>query len=274
MKNVKYWHVKLFGAPTPMGSAATIHHPSSPFFDGYSMIEPFRLSRREDFISLFTAPHGRESRQFRVDDIHSMLATPVYEADEPEQRKDCHCILTAGVDVQKEQVSGIVAGCHEGLEPAFQVAFLDGADGTPMSPVWMNTAQDLLKDLLYKNGLRGDINSVTGEQLANFVYSAFSALDNNHANVSDIINEATKLSQKSCDLQRRMAALYQTIFGEKSPHSCGRESEIPNSRTAVALNRIADVSDDLSSISGMLDDIDRHQREIKTCQAHLKQLRR
>lgn len=119
MRLVKYWHVKLFQL-SHISSLALSWGASGGGFsgdpltkllaEGYSLVEPQRLSRREEFISLFTSPNpdDREFCQIRIDDIHSMIATPVYEEDELTQDKDCHCLLTAGIDTQKDRISGAI----------------------------------------------------------------------------------------------------------------------------------------------------------------------
>ncbi|WIO40989.1 hypothetical protein P2G42_13510 [Klebsiella electrica] len=126
MRLVKYWHVKLFqlshvpplaalSGGAPGGSVFSGSQIKRLLAEGYSLVEPQRLSRREEFISLFTSPNpdNREFCQFRIEDIHSMLATPVYEEDRFEQENDCHCLLTAGLDSQNDRVSGIIVGCRD-----------------------------------------------------------------------------------------------------------------------------------------------------------------
>ncbi|MGE0971138.1 hypothetical protein ACQFN5_15975 [Klebsiella sp. WOUb02] len=263
MRLVKYWHVKLFqlshiSSLALSWGASRGGFPGGPLTkllaEGYSLIEPQRLLRRNEFISLFTSPNSddREFCQFRIDDIHSMLATPVYEEDEPAKNKGCHCLLTAGLDTQKDRVVGIVGGCQEGHEPVFQTAL----SGTLINPEWINTAQPSLKDLLYKSMSQGDISTGKGESLANFVFNSFTAMDNNLNNVADFINMANRLSEKSSDLKRRMKNLYEIIIADQSHHTCAHDGDIPRSPTAVALDRLSDVSDDLSSIDGMLSDIE------------------
>lgn len=268
MRLVKYWHVKLFhlshvpplaalsgGASGGSGGSGFSGDPTTKLLaEGYSLVEPQRLSRREEFISLFTSPNpdDREFRQFRIDDIHSMIATPVYEEDEPAKNKSCHCLLTAGLDTQKDRFAGIVSGCQEGHEPVFQTELI----GTLMSPEWINAAQSSLKDLLYKSMSQGEIGTGKAESLANFVFSAFTAMDSNLNNVADFINMSTRLSEKSSDLKRRMRNLYEIIIADQSHHTCAHDGDIPRSPTAVALDRLNDVSDDLSSIDGMLSDIE------------------
>ena len=247
MENVKYWCVSLYA------EKGLVHGFSSePFFEGYLKTDPYKLLKYSDFISLLTTPDGREFRQIRVDSIHSMLVTPVYEAGESAKKADCDCILAAGVDTQKDKVSVTVAGRQNGREPVFQTAL----SSTLLSPEWFNTAQDSLKDLLYKSMSQGDISTGKAENLANFVFSAFTAMDNNLNNVADIINMATRLSEKSSDLQRRMKNLYEVIIAGQSCHTCAHDGEIPNSPTAIALDRLNDVQDDLSTIDGMLGDIE------------------
>jgi hypothetical protein len=247
MRLIKYWHVKVYG----LSGSGFLCQPTV-LFEGYSKFEPHKLLKHSDFISLFTTPDGREFHQIRVDNIHSMLATPVYEEDEPAQKKDCHCLLTAGIDTQKDRISGTIGGCQEGHEPVFQTELI----GTLMSPGWINTAQSSLKDLLYISMSKGDISTGKGESLANFVFSAFTAMDSNLNNVAETINMATRLSEKSSDLQRRMTNLYEIIIADQSHHTCAHEGDIPQSPTAVALDRLTGVSDDLSSIDGMLSDIE------------------
>lgn len=264
MRLVKYWHIKLFQAPLAVLSGGAGGKSHGPVFsgsefkrllaEGYSLVEPQRLSSCDKYISLFTSPNpdDREFFQFRIDDIHSMIATPVYEEDEPAQKTGCHCLLTAGLDTQKDRISGTIGGCQEGHEPAFKTELI----GTLMGPEWINAAQASLKDLLYKSMSQGDISTSKGESLANFVFAAFTAMDNNLNNVADIFNMATRLSKKSSDLQRRMTNLYNIIIADPSHHTCAHEDDIPRSPIAVALDRLHDVSDDLSSIDGMLSDIE------------------
>lgn len=95
MRLVKYWHIKLFQAPLAVLSGGAGGKSHGPVFsgsefkrllaEGYSLVEPQRLSSCDKYISLFTSPNpdDREFFQFRIDDIHSMIATPVYEEDEP-----------------------------------------------------------------------------------------------------------------------------------------------------------------------------------------------
>lgn len=123
MRLVKYWHIKLFQAPLAVLSGGAGGKSHGPVFsgsefkrllaEGYSFVEPQRLSNSEKYISLFTSPNpdDREFCQFRIDDIHSMIATPVYEEDELTQEKDC--LLTAGIDTQKDRISGAIVCWQE-----------------------------------------------------------------------------------------------------------------------------------------------------------------
>lgn len=120
MRLVKYWHIKLFQAPLAVLSGGAGGKSNGSVFsgseykrllaEGYSFVEPQKLSSCEKYISLFTSPNpdDREFCQFLIDDIHSMIATPVYEEDELTQEKDCHCLLTAGLDTQKDRISGAI----------------------------------------------------------------------------------------------------------------------------------------------------------------------
>lgn len=97
MRLVKYWHVRLFQSShisgVSGGSGFSGGAITNLLAEGYTLIEPNKFQKHSEFISLFTSPdpNNREFIQVRVDNIHSMLATPVYEEDNPVQKADCDC---------------------------------------------------------------------------------------------------------------------------------------------------------------------------------------
>ncbi len=93
MKNIKYWHVKLYqrSQQSPLislssnGATASGVIGSLPLgrliAEGYS-IDRVALPHRDGFISLLTDPHSLELKTFRADIVDSIVCTPVYEEGE------------------------------------------------------------------------------------------------------------------------------------------------------------------------------------------------
>ena len=81
MKNIKYWHVKLYqhtqNAGLIMGAAAA----ERLLHEGYSKGE-VSLPPRDGRIKLLTEPCGIEVKTVRADAVDSIVCTPVYEGED------------------------------------------------------------------------------------------------------------------------------------------------------------------------------------------------
>jgi hypothetical protein len=81
MKNIKYWHVKLYqhtqNACLIMGAAAA----ERLLHEGYSKDE-VSLPPRDGRIKLLTEPCGIEVKTVRADAVDSIVCTPVYEGED------------------------------------------------------------------------------------------------------------------------------------------------------------------------------------------------
>ncbi|WP_431613601.1 hypothetical protein [Enterobacter roggenkampii] len=86
MKNIKYWHVKLFQNQGNTSLVTSISGPEKLLHEGYSKDE-VSLPPRDGRIKLLTEPCGVEVKTVRADLVDSIVCTPVYE-DEDEVKAD------------------------------------------------------------------------------------------------------------------------------------------------------------------------------------------
>ncbi|HCW3081533.1 TPA: hypothetical protein OXC52_004179 [Enterobacter asburiae] len=112
MKNIKYWHVKLYqhtqNAGLIMGAAAA----ERLLHEGYSKGE-VSLPPRDGRIKLLTEPCGIEVKTVRADVVDSIVCTPVYEGE------------TGLNPPRDEMLEYIKTAIGEGYHPEHVAAVLD-----------------------------------------------------------------------------------------------------------------------------------------------------
>lgn len=95
MKNIKYWHVKLFQNQGNTSLVTSISGPEKLLHEGYSKDE-VSLPPRDGRIKFLTEPCGVEVKTVRADLVDSIVCTPVYEdeakADSDALSKNTHLL--------------------------------------------------------------------------------------------------------------------------------------------------------------------------------------
>lgn len=112
MKNIKYWHVKLFQSQVNTSLVSSVSGAERLLHEGYSKDE-VSLPPRDGRIKLLTEPCGVEVKAVRADVVDSIVCTPVYE-DETELNPP-----------RNEMLEYIKTAIGEGYQPEHEDAVSD-----------------------------------------------------------------------------------------------------------------------------------------------------
>ncbi|EPG3168535.1 hypothetical protein QC864_001631 [Klebsiella pneumoniae] len=151
MKNIKYWHVKLFQNQGNTSLVTSISGPEKLLHEGYSKDE-VSLPPRDGRIKLLTEPCGVEVKTVRADLVDSIVCTPVYEDEDEDEVKADSDALSKNTHLLKSEFFTIECDLPtpEELDKIF-AQLCQEFEGTPLScltfPAFFNEIVERTKGL-------------------------------------------------------------------------------------------------------------------------------